>query len=220
MVSIEGKLRATPQTDLPPAVRIAARILSYIFHPLFIPLFLGLFLIYEIGVFPDRTAWEKKIVLIQFFIYYTFFPLVVTVFAKSLGFVESSHLKTQKDRILPFVVCEIFYFWAWYVFKNLPYPKEMIMFGLGVFLASSLGLILNVYMKVSLHGIAVGVLCAFMLLAAMMTDRSYGIYIAVAFLIAGLTCTARLIDSDHTQREIYFGFFGGAIAQLTASMFV
>ena len=132
MVSTEGKLRAPgPGTALHPAVRFGARILSYLFHPLFIPLYLALFLIYEIGVFPERTDWEKKLVLIQFFIYYTFFPLMVTVIAKRLGFINSIHLYTQKDRILPFIVCEIFYFWAWYVFKNLPYPKEMIMFGLG-----------------------------------------------------------------------------------------
>ena len=94
------------------------------------------------------------------------------------------------------------------------------MFALGVFLACSLGLILNSYMKISMHTIALGVVCAFFLLAGIFSTTSYGFYIAIAFLIAGVTATSRLIDSDHTQNEIYFGFFVGALAEVIAYFFV
>lgn len=201
-------------------IRIAAKIISYIFHPLFVPLYVGLFFVYEVRLFNDRTDWQNKIILIQFFVYYTFFPLMTTVLSKALGFIESVHLKTQKDRILPYIVCEIFYFWAWYVFRNIHFPKEVVMFALGVFLGCSLGLILNSYMKISMHTIALGVVCAFFLLAGMSSTASYGFYIAAAFLIAGITATSRLIDSNHTQKEIYFGFFAGALAEVVAYFFV
>lgn len=201
-------------------IRIIAKIISYLFHPLFVPVYVGLFLIYEVRLFSDRTDWQKKIILIQFFIYYTFFPLMTTLLSKALGFIKSVYLKTQKDRILPYIVCEIFYFWAWYVFKNIHFPKEIIMFALGVFLACSLGLILNSYIKISMHTISLGVVCAFFLLAAVISSNSYGFYISIAFLIAGITATARLIDSNHTEKEIYFGFFAGALAQGIAYFFV
>jgi len=202
-----------------PVIRIAAKIISYIFHPLFVPLYVGLFLIYEVRLFNDRTDWQKKVILIQFFIYYTFFPLMTTLLSKALGFVQSVYLKTQKDRILPYIVCEIFYFWAWYVFKNIHFPKEVVMFALGVFLACSLGLIVNSYMKISMHTLSLGVVCAFFLLAATISTNSYGIYISIAFLVAGLTATSRLMVSNHTQREIYFGFFAGAIAEIVPYFF-
>lgn len=202
------------------AVRIAAKIISYIFHPLFVPLYVGLFLIYEARLFNDRTDWQQKIILIQFFIYYTFFPLMTTMLSRALGFIQSVYLKTQKDRILPYIVCEIFYFWAWYVFRNIHFPKEVVMFALGVFLACSLGLILNSYIKISMHTISLGVACAFFLLAATISTNSYGFYISIAFLVAGVTATARLIDSNHTQKEIYFGFFAGALAEVVAYFFV
>jgi hypothetical protein len=207
-------------TTFSPVIRIAAKIISYLFHPLFVPVYVGLFLLYEIRLFNDRTDWQKKIILIQFFIYYTFFPLMTTLLSKALGFVQSVYLKTQKDRILPYIVCEIFYFWAWYVFKNVHFPQEAVMFALGVFLACSLGLILNSYMKISMHTLALGVVSAFFLLAGMFSNSSYGFYISIAFLIAGVTATARLIDSNHTQREIYFGFFAGALAEVVAYFFV
>ena len=203
-----------------PALRIVSKIISYLFHPLFIPLYVGWFLIYELRLFNDRTDWQKKIILAQFFIYYTFFPLMTTLISKALGFVQSVYLKTQRDRILPYIVCEIFYFWAWYVFRNIHFPTEVVLFALGVFLACSLGLILNSYMKISMHTISLGVVCAFFLLAAMSNINSYGIYISIAFLIAGITSTARLIVSDHTQKEIYFGFFAGVIAEVIAYFFV
>lgn len=202
------------------AVRIAAKIISYLFHPLFVPFYVGLFIIYEVRLFNDRTDWQQKLILIQFFIYYTFFPLMTTLLSKALGFVQSVYLKTQKDRIVPYIVCEIFYFWAWYVFKNIHFPKEVVMFALGVFLACSLGLILNSYMKISMHTISLGVASAFFLLAATTSTNSYGIYISIAFLVAGITGTARLIDSNHTQKEIYFGFFAGALAEVIAYLFV
>lgn len=207
------------EVSFSPVIRIAAKIISYIFHPLFVPLYVGLFLVYEVRLFNDRTDWQQKIILAQFFIYYTFFPFMTTLLSKALGFVQSVYLKTQKDRILPYIVCEIFYFWAWYVFRNLHFPKEVVMFALGVFLACSLGLIFNSYIKISMHTISLGVICAFFLLASTMTSTSYGIYISIAFFTAGLTATARLIDSNHSQKEIYLGFFAGALAEVIAYFF-
>jgi hypothetical protein len=202
------------------AIHVTAKIISYLFHPLFVPVYVGIFFIYEARLFNDRTDWQNKIILLQFFIYYTFFPMMTTLLSKALGFIQSVYLRTQKDRILPYIVCEIFYFWAWYVFRNVHFPKEVVMFALGVFLACSLGLILNSYMKISMHTIALGVVCAFFVLAGMFSTASYGFYISVAFLIAGITATARLIDSNHKQKEIYSGFFVGVLAEVIAYFFV
>jgi hypothetical protein len=203
-----------------PAIRLASRVVSYLFHPLFIPVYVGWFLLYEARLFPEKTHEQRTLILIQFFFYYSFLPLFVTLLCKGLGFIGSVQLKNQRDRIIPYVLCEIFYFWGWYVFRNLGYAKESIFFALGIFLACSLGLILNAYLKISMHAISVGVLCAFLLLAALRSEVNYGPYIAIGFLIAGLTCTARLIDSSHTTAEIYAGFFAGALAEAVAYLFV
>jgi len=169
-------------------------------------MYVAWFLIYEVRSFPDRTEWQRTIIMIQFFVYYTFLPLVTTFLCKALGFISSIHLNSQRDRIIPYIVCEIFYFWAWYVFRNLHFPAPFVMFSLAVFLATSLGLIINSWMKVSMHTLCAGVVCAFFFLSALMTDLNYGLYISAAFLVAGMTGTARLIDSNHTNREIYTGF--------------
>jgi hypothetical protein len=96
----------------------------------------------------------------------------------------------------------------------------VVLFALGVFLASSAGMLLNIFFKISMHTIALGVVCTFFCMAAMMTDKSYGFYISAAFLAAGITSTARLIDSNHTPFEIYAGFITGVLVQLIAYPFV
>jgi hypothetical protein len=203
-----------------PAIKILARIVSYVFHPLFIPIYVAWFILYEIRLFPDRSDWQKTVVMIQFVLYYTFLPMMTTLISKALGFVSSIQLKSQKDRILPYVICEIFYFWAWYVFRNLQFPRLVVLFGLAVFVACSLGLILNSYLKISMHAISVGVLTAFMLFGGYMTNISFGMYISVAIFITGLTCTARMIDSDHTTKEIYSGLLVGMLAVAGSYFFI
>lgn len=202
-----------------PVVRGAAKFISYIFHPLFVPLYAGLFIIYEARLFPDRTPWQQRVIFLQFVLYYTFLPLVTTLLCKGLGFIESIYLTKQKDRIIPFILCEIFYFWSWYVFRNLHPPREVIIFTLGVFLATSLGLIMNAYMKISMHAISMGVVTSFILMAAMRSDMSYGYYIAAAFIMTGLTLTARFLVSDHTTREVYVGYGVGVMATCAAYVF-
>ena len=45
---------------------------------------------------------------------------------------------------------------------------------------------------------------------------NFTFYLSGALLIAGIVCTARLIASDHTPKEIYVGLLVGAISQLLA----
>ena len=204
-----------------PAIRIAARVISVVFHPLFIPVYISWFLIFINPLFPAIDAGDKWILLIRFVVMYTVFPLVTVLLAKALGFVESIYLRTQKDRIIPYIVCGIYYFWMWYVLKSQPeFPRYFVMLSLAIFIASFVGLIANSFMKVSMHTISVGVMITFILLLAFLTDVNYGFYIGIAFLLAGAVCTARLINNDHYPIEVYAGLVIGIVSQLVASYFV
>lgn len=203
-----------------PFISIAARIISYVFHPLFIPVYISWFLMYISPVFPAFSAVDKTLLLIRFAVMYTVFPLVTVLLAKGLGFIDSIYLKTQKDRIIPYIACGVYYFWMWYVLRNQQqFPSFLIMLSLAIFLASSIGLIANSFMKVSMHSISLGVMISFILLLAFRTDINFGPYIAVAFVIAGLVCSARLVNSDHYPIEVYTGLAIGIFAELIASYF-
>jgi hypothetical protein len=210
---IEGRMA---EPSFHPVLRSAAKFVSVVFHPLFIPVYIGWFFVYVLRLFPEQDEWHKTLLLIQFLVNYTILPLVTLLLAKGLGFIDSIYLKTQKDRIIPYIATGIFYFWVWYVFRNQKFPDALVMFSLAVFLASSIGLILNIYFKVSMHALSMGIMLTLMMILAFHSSGNFGFYLACSFLVAGLVCTARLMNSDHSGFEVYAGLFVGIICQLIA----
>ena len=147
-------------------VHTIAKFISVLFHPLFIPIYFVWFLLFIHPLaFIGFSAMQKFQTLIIVCINLTIFPLVSVLLLKALGFIESIYLKTQKDRIIPYIACGIFFFWAFTVFKEqTKYPMILVVFILGIFLASSAALIANIYFKVSMHAIGMGGLLGAMLL--------------------------------------------------------
>lgn len=204
------------------AIRLVAKVISYIFHPVFVPVYIILFLLYvQQGVFAGTTSMNKRWVLLQAILMYGFFPLITVFLLKALKFINSIFLDSQRDRIIPFVICNIWYFWIWYVWRNLPgSPKEIVILSMGIFLASAIGLMANTYMKISMHTIAMGVTVSFIILVSITQSTHPAIYISIALFIAGLVCSARLIASDHRPKEIYGGLLAGMSAVAIALLFV
>lgn len=224
IVDEKNQLQEIRNADFPPqpaAVRLAAKIISYIFHPVFVPLYIVLFMVYvHPWIFAGFSDLDKTRTVMMAALMFTFFPVVTVLLLKALKFINTFHLATQKDRIIPLVACGIWYFWIWYVWRNLPeYPKPAIHLALAIWISASLGLMANIIMKVSLHAISMGVMLAFIFLLAFSQPLNFGIYISVALLIAGAVCTSRFIDSDHFPKEIYGGLFVGIISMLAASLF-
>ncbi len=206
-------------TTVSPLIKWPAILLSYVFHPVFIPLYAVLFLVYVhpsyFSGFADANKLRTIFILIQNAVFY---PLFCIVLLKGVGFIDSLFLRTKKDRIIPYIACGIFFFWTFLVFKQQNiYPRILPSFMLGVFLASSAALIANIYFKISMHAIGLGGWLGLFLVIANTNTMLMTWPIAAVLLITGLVCTARLIVSDHTVKEIYTGFFLGLLAQFVAA---
>ena len=221
VIDAKNELREMREPGFQPRnsiIRVAAKIISYVFHPLFVPVYIAWFLItVQPYLFGSFTPTQKMITVLRFFIMYSFFPLVTVLLAKALGFLDSIFLKTQKERVIPYIACGIYYFWMCYVLRNQDqFSKEVVQLSMAIFIASSIGLLVNIYMKVSMHAISAGIMLAFMVLLAMTQPGNYAVYLSISFLIAGLVCTSRLILSDHTPAEIYIGLLVGCLSQWLA----
>jgi hypothetical protein len=206
-------------TTVSPLIKWPAILLSYVFHPVFIPLYAVLFLVYVhpsyFSGFADANKLRTIFILIQNAVFY---PLFCIVLLKGVGFIDSLFLRTKKDRIIPYIACGIFFFWTFLVFKQQNiYPRILPSFMLGVFLASSAALIANIYFKISMHAIGLGGWLGLFLVIANTNTMLMTWPIAAVLLITGLVCTARLIVSDHTVKEIYTGLFLGLLAQFVAA---
>jgi hypothetical protein len=204
----------------PTAVRVIAKIISYVFHPIFVPIYLCWFVVKtQSYLFATFSSWEKTVFILRFGVMYAMFPLVSVLLMKAVGFVSSIQLKTQRDRIIPYIVCMIYYWWMWYVLHNQSFPRAFTILSFAIFLSSIGGLMANISMKVSMHAMAAGIMVAFVIMLGFSQDISFGIYISLAILLAGSVCTSRFIAGDHTPREIYGGLSIGVLSLLLAIKF-
>jgi hypothetical protein len=198
-------------------VRFFGQAVSFIFHPLFIPSYITAFILFvDPYAFAGMTGKAKIFKLVSVVFSTAFLPLFSVALMKQLGFIKSIFLRSQKDRIIPYMTCMIFYFWAWYVSRNLHDSPLLTAMLLAVFISCIAGMMANIYFKVSMHGLAVGALVILFLWMAFTGAVPLGSYLATAIFITGLVCTARFIVSDHSAFEIYSGLLIGALCQLIA----
>ncbi len=202
----------------PMFLRVIAKIISYIFHPLFIPTYIFLWLASRFpfefaGITPIGLFFRK----ITVFWMTAFFPAFSVFLLWRLKFIDSIFLKTQKDRIVPYIITMIFYWWLWYLSRNFSdQPFALRFFFLGIFFATILGMMLNNFFKISMHAIGVGGSIIFAVLTCFYYQTYLGADLSLILFISGLVCTARFIASDHTNLDIYGGVLVGAFCQLIA----
>ena len=105
-------------------------------------------------LFTGYSSFIKIRIFAQAAVNFTFFPLVTVLLLKGLNFIDSIYLRTQKDRIIPFVACMIWYFWVWYVWNNYgqtndgDIPRLVVQFALATFISTIIGLMVNIKIKV------------------------------------------------------------------------
>ncbi len=210
------------ENKFPGVLKFIAHVFSYLFHPLFIPLYITYFLAF---IHPDYFAGyavqQKTWLLIRVAYTMIFFPALTVLLLKGLGFIDSIFLKSQKDRIIPYIASGIFYFWAYLVFRNQPsIPLILTGFTLAVFLSSSAALMANIYFKISMHAIGLGGVIGLFIIILLNNSMLMTLPLSIAFLITGLVCTSRMIVSDHSPKEIYLGLFLGIICQFAGAVVV
>jgi len=224
IVTEENQLKEVSVPEVPPQptwIKSIAKIVSFVFHPLFIPVYITYFILkIHAYQFAGLDEWRKTLILLLVAITCCFMPLISVLLLRALNFIDSIYLKTQKDRIAPYIISMIFYFSTWYFFKKEHQVPELVSMGLAIFNASVAGFLLNITMKVSMHAIAVGVMATFVAILAFHESVNMSLYLAISLLIAGIVCTSRLIVSDHRPAEIYIGFIAGILSQLAAQYFV
>ena len=219
-------MQSTSAYQAPKILQFIAKLISYIFHPLFIPTYIFLFLVYkfpfafQISVSRD-PVFELKLTLFSTFWMTAFFPAFAVFLLWRLKVIKSIYLRTQKERIIPFFVNMFFYWWMYYLSLNmgndkiaLKQPEVLKFFYCGIFISTVVGVIINNFIKISLHGLAAGAALAAVILFSLYYHTNINVYIVYGTLLTGCILTARLMVSNHTQQEIYSGLFVGIACQL------
>jgi len=201
---------------------LPAKFLSYLLHPLFIPTYFFLFLVYRFPfLFTDITVYQLKLKVFSVFWMTAFFPAFGVFLLYKLKFIQSIYLRTSKERIAPYMITMFFYWWMYYLSKNMSnQPDALQYFYFGIFISTSIGLVINNFIKISLHGIAMGSLLAAMILLSFYYHAPMGMAISITAILTGFVSTWRLLLNEHTNQEIYAGLLLGIACQLIGYFFV
>jgi len=203
-------------------VKYIGNFISYTFHPLFIPTYFLLYLIQNIPYeFAGITPWQLQLRVFSVFWLTAFFPAFSVFLLWKLKFSDSIYLRTQKERIIPYVITMFFYWWMYYLSRHFnDQPLALKYFYFGIFIASAIGLVINNFIKVSLHGIGVGGMLMAVILAGIMYPIQNIFWVSIAIVITSLVMSARMMVSNHTNKELWVGLLVGAATQTIAYFWV
>ena len=213
---------STMENSQPKIVKYIAHLLSYVLHPLFIPTYFFLFLMQVLPFeFVGITEWQLKMRLFSVAWLTAFFPAFAVFLLWRLKLSDSIFLRTQKERIIPYVITMFFYWWMYYLSRNFTdQPIALKFFYLGIFVASAIGMTVNNFMKVSLHAMGIAGLTTAVILVSVFYPVNNAIWVLLAVAIVALVISARLVVSDHTKKELIVGLFIGVFTQVAAYLWV
>lgn len=199
--------------------RIFAAVVAVLLHPVFISLYAVGFLVYlHPSAFSGYSDTDRGQVILIVIMNSIFYPLLTVILLRSLGFIDSILLKTQKDRIIPLIACGIFYFWTYTVFHEQERFYWLLQsFFLGIFLAASGALLANIYAKISLHATGMGGWLGFFLV--IMSEKSMLMTwpLLIVIFLTGLVCSSRLLTADHKYGDLILGLILGILSQCVAA---
>ncbi len=213
---------STMENTQPKVVKYVAHLLSYVLHPLFIPTYFFLFLMQVLPFeFVGISEWQLKMRLFSVAWLTAFFPAFAVFLLWRLKLSDSIFLRTQKERIIPYVITMFFYWWMYYLSRNFTdQPIALKCFYLGIFVATAIGMTVNNFMKVSLHAMGIAGLTMAVILVSIFYPVNNPVWVLLAILLTALVISARLVVSDHTRKELIVGLFIGVFTQVAAYLWV
>lgn len=187
--------------------------ISLIFHPLFMPIAGVIFYFAKTPRFVEtEIIWAK---LISLSILTIALPILLFFLLKTLGKINSLHLATTKERIVPLVLHAVIILM---IITQILKPEryvELYYFFVGILISTLSCLILAFFkFKASIHMIAVSGLFMFLIALSIHFKININNVLAVMCIIIGAVATSRLHLKAHSYTELIMGFVVGLFPQL------
>lgn len=188
------------------------KIISLVLHPIVMPT-VGL-LLYLILVPLQIPIQHQYLLLSVIFLATYIIPLLLLLFLRALGQIETFELQTIRERKFPIIFMIFLLFFTGRVFYDLPHTRDISY----LFYSISLGLtivhlLFTLNIKTSLHLLGMGGAIGYLMIFQIIYHINVLPIIAIFFILSGIVASARLHLKAHTTKEIYLGFFIGILSQ-------
>lgn len=196
-------------------VNTISLVLSAVLSPLLVPTYACAIALWitHLAILPERTRFLVSLIV---FLFTAAVPMGVIIFMMRAGKVSDSAISNRKERGLPFAVTAVCYLAVYFFMWRIRAPHWLAMFFAGACASTIVAFVINLWWKISAHGMVMGGLCALVLFIAI---NGLGVvwlmpWIAVAFLLAGAVGSARLYLGRHTPGQVYAGFMLGLAVEM------
>ncbi len=187
--------------------RSIAILLSVVFHPIFVNLLCLLSLLYwHPFVDASLSSDGKLFYTLYVFITTAMIPLLLVVARKFMGYSKSVMLENADERHVPYISSACANLFGCYLFLKIGTPKPLQALLLAQATISVLLLIINFRTKISAHATCLGCLIGVFLAISPIAFIDMRVPIVMAFIVAGITASARVFLQAHSLAQIYSGF--------------
>jgi hypothetical protein len=196
-------------------LKTLAKIVSYLFHPLVMTT-LGMLVLLHSGTSLSVLQPEVKRLTIIVTALFTFvFPASMMIILYLTRVIRNIELNERRDRVLPMALTIIFYLFTFFVMRGIPQlTGGHIVFLFCPPVALFLALVVNHFMKPSIHMAGIGVLTGTILVVILIYGAALQALFIVTVLAGGLVGSARLGLGLHRPGEIFAGFMIGFLSTL------
>lgn len=156
---------------------------------------------------PVESKWALFTI---FFLFSVVAPGVSFVLLHRFKVISTIDIERQGERSLPLVIMLVYslvlFFLLVYKAGEGTLPRYFYALPLSGVAVTSIFLLINRWIKISLHGAGAGILLGFLFVFTRAQDHFSLVWVLSALLASGLTMAARLYLRKHTPLEVYTGF--------------
>ncbi|MDF1571732.1 MAG: hypothetical protein P1P82_08975 [Bacteroidales bacterium] len=196
-------------------VKSVAKTVSYLFHPLVMTT-LGMLVLLNSGTSLSVLQPEVKRLSIIITALFTFvFPASLIIILYITRVIHNIELNERRERVLPMALTMILYVFTFFVMRGIPQlTGGHIVFLFCPTAALFFALVVNHFMKPSIHMVGIGVMVGTILVVVLIYGAALQYLFIATVLVGGLVGSARLRLGLHQPREIFAGFMIGFLATL------
>ncbi|MES2561071.1 MAG: hypothetical protein V4590_15110 [Bacteroidota bacterium] len=192
--------------------RTIALAISGLFHPVFVNLYGLVALIVLTPYLHSGLTPTAQLFYIGFiFVTAGVLPILAVMVMRLLGKIQSVLLDVQDERNIPYLITAAIYLFDYYFLSRLHTPAILRAYILACACIVVAVVIINHFYKISVHGASLGALAAIIMTAAHapMFDLRY--LLIIAFILTGITLSARLFLHAHTLLQVITGWLLGFV---------
>ncbi|OSY88616.1 hypothetical protein WH52_02750 [Tenacibaculum holothuriorum] len=191
------------------------KFISTILHPVVMPT-IGVLLFFIISSYSINEQQLLAILSLVFTATYIV-PILLLVFLKLFGLIDSYQVSTIRERKIPVIFMIVLFFLLGKTLNNVPIIRDFSILFYGTSISLTIVyLLFFTKTKASLHLLSMGNAIGFFMFLTNTLSFSTLYIIIPLVLLSGLLASSRLHLKAHNNKEVYLGFFLGILGQLIA----